>query len=51
MNIHLFSEVLFCVWVIALIVILFIVVKYYRRGAHRAVLISEYLKTENCLNL
>lgn len=35
MNIHLFSEVLFCVWVIALIVILFIFVKYYRRVHYR----------------
>lgn len=44
MNIHLFSEVLFCVWVIALIVILFIVVKYYRRVHYRLNSLSETIK-------
>ncbi|HHI0133762.1 TPA: DUF6012 family protein [Escherichia coli] len=45
MNIHLFSEVLFCVWVIALIVILFIVVKYYRRVHYRLNSLSETIYT------
>lgn len=44
MNIHLFSEVLFCVWVIALIVILFIFVKYYRRVHYRLNSLSETIK-------
>ena len=44
MNINLFSEVLFCVWVIALIVILFIVVKYYRRVHYRLNSLSETIK-------
>ncbi|HDV1339354.1 TPA: hypothetical protein RHV69_004014 [Escherichia coli] len=44
MNIHLFSEVLFCVWVIALIVILFIFFKYYRRVHYRLNSLSETIK-------
>ncbi|MDO2239765.1 hypothetical protein Q2449_12175 [Escherichia coli] len=41
MNIHLLSEVLFRVWIIALI---FIVVKYYRRVHYRLNSLSETIK-------
>ncbi|ECA9274750.1 hypothetical protein ET874_23290 [Salmonella enterica subsp. enterica serovar Enteritidis] len=44
MNIHLFSDVLFCAWVIALIVILFLVIKYHRHFHYRLNLLSETIK-------
>lgn len=51
MNVHLLSEVLFCLLVIALIVIFFIFVKYYRRINYRLNSLSETInRTQGGVN-
>lgn len=51
MNIYLFSEVLFCTWAIALIVILFLVIKYHRRIHYRLNSLSETInRTQGGIN-